>query len=413
MKQRTKFLSTAALLGAIALPSFAEDLVIYHTWSAESEVAALNVLKTALEEKGHIWNDVSVAHNTGSNVNLMSLVTGGKPPNIFLEPSPDVYRQLKKMGLSRPLNDFYDNNKVLDHFARSVIDSITVDDDMVKVPLGIHIDGMMYYSKETAEKVGVDPLSWDSLDAMYADFEKIKEKGITPLAIGAQHWQIGYLAHAMAAAIGGAEFYNGIYGPKPSMEAIQSDNMKSLLRWLRKFQQIADEGSINRDWNMTTNTVITGQALMQIHGDWMKGEWRGAGKIAGKDFGCAKIPGAKAVVVTVDAFGILGGQPEDIDAAELDFVSIAIDPKINAKFANFKGSTPARLDAPLDGLDVCSQAVMGYLAQEDQQVINPHSQVDADWQGSLWDVYFNFWSDPSMTVEDAMKEIKNNYEIIM
>ena len=54
---------------------------------------------------------------------------------------------------------------------------------------------------------------------------------------------------------------------------------------LTERHQQVDPGSQNRAWNDTTNLVITGKALMQIHGDWMKGEWRNAGKVAGKDFG--------------------------------------------------------------------------------------------------------------------------------
>ena len=47
----------------------------------------------------------------------------------------------------------------------------------------------------------------------------------------------------------------------------------------------------NRPWNETTNTVIAGQALFHIMGDWMKGEWLAAGKVPGVDFGCEVIPG--------------------------------------------------------------------------------------------------------------------------
>ncbi len=42
---------------------------------------------------------------------------------------------------------------------------------------------------------------------------------------------------------------------------------------------------------------------MQIHGDWMKGQWRANGKTAGDDFGCINIPGTKALSVTVDCVG--------------------------------------------------------------------------------------------------------------
>lgn len=409
-----KFL-LSTVLGAtmLASPVMAEELLIYHTWSSEAEVAALNVVKDDFEAKGHSWSDLAIPHDTGSNVSLMNLITGGNAPNIFMEGNPGVYRDLKGLGLTRPLDDFYKEQGILEHLPASVIASITVDGEILKVPQAIHIDGMAYYNKEVAKAAGVDPESWTSLEDMWADFEKVKEAGYVPLAIGAQGWQVGYLTHALAAAAEGPDFYKKIYGGTVDETAIDSAEMRDLLMWLRRFQSIADEGSANRDWNVTTNTVITGKALMQIHGDWMKGEWRAAGKVAGTDYGCMPIPGAKAVVVTVDAWGILGGQSAEIDAAELDFVASVLDPKAQASFASLKGSTPVRLDVDMSTLDVCGQAVIKALGQLDKQVQNPHSTVDADWQSSLWDVLFNYWSDPSMTADAVIAQLKDNYETIL
>ena len=99
--------------------------------------------------------------------------------------------------------------------------------------------------------------------------------------------------------------------------------MKKVLGILRQFQQHTDEGSTNRDWNITTNLVITGKALMQIHGDWMKGEFRNAGKEAGKDFGCINIPGAQAVSVTVDAWGFIKNDDPAITESQKKFAADA------------------------------------------------------------------------------------------
>ncbi len=406
-------LAAGLMMGSFAGGALAADLVIYHNWSSGPEVAALNVLKADFEAKGNVWTDIAIPHDTGSNVSLINLITGGNPPNVFLESSPGVYRDLKELGFDRPLTDFMEENGILEHYPSSVVQSITVDGDIYKVPTGIHIDGMLYYSKDVAEKAGVDPEAWTSLEEMFADFDKIEAAGFIPIAIGGQQWQVGYLTHALAAAVGGAEFYNDIYGAEPSLEAISSDQMRNLLEWVRRFQQAADEGSPNREWNLTTNMVITGQALMQIHGDWMKGEFLAAGQTAGVEFGCEQIPGALAVPVTVDSWGILGNQSEEIDAAELDFVATVADPQVQADFAAQKGSTPTRLDAPKDVLDACSTAVLGYLEDPDHQVQNPHSMVDADWQSSLWDVVFNFWSDPEMSVDDAIADLEDNYDIIL
>ena len=403
---------TAALLATTAFAANAEDLIVYHNWSSEAEVGALNVLKKGLEAKGDTWTDVAIPHDTGSNVNLLSLVTGGNPPNVFLESSPGFYRDLEGMGLARPLTEFYAEQGYAEHLPDAVMKAITIDGEIMKIPTAIHIDGMVYYNKEVAAAAGVDPDAWDSLDAMFADFDKVREAGYIPLALGGQQWQVGYLMHTLAATTGGVDFFMKIYGPEPDPEAIDSPEMRTTLEWLRRFQEATDEGSINRDWNLTTNTVITGKALMQIHGDWMKGEWKAAGKEAGKDFGCIKIPGAEAIVVTVDSWGLLGNQSEAKDKAELDFASVVLDPQIQADFAAVKGSTPVRLDAPEGSLDACSVEVL-HMLSEPAQVPSPHNLVDADWQSSIWDVVFNFWSDPAMTPDEAIEQMKSNYDYIL
>ena len=403
----------AALLGGTAATGArAEDAIIFHNWSSGPEVAALNILKAKFEEMGHTWTDVAIPHDTGSNVSLINLVTGGNPPNVFLESSPGFYRDLAGMDLARPLTEFYEQEGYLEHLPEAAVQSITVDGEIMKIPTAIHIDGMVYYNMDVAEAAGVDPTAWTSLEEMFADFEKVTAAGYNPLAIGGEQWQVGYLAHALAATVGGAEFFTSLYGETPDPAALDSAEMREVLDWLRRFQQATDEGSVNRTWNETTNTVITGESLMQIHGDWMKGEWLAAGKVPGEDFGCIEIPGAEAVSVTVDSWGVLGGQSPEMDAAELDFARVVLDPAVQAEFAAAKGSTPTRLDAAGE-VDVCSQYVLGVLEDPARQVPSPHSTVDADWMSSMWDVFFTYWSDPEMTADEAIEQLKENYDTIL
>ncbi len=401
------------MLSTASFGAMANDLVIYHSWSAPPEIAALNVIKSGLEAKGHTWTDIAIPHDTGSNVNLMSLITGGTPPNVFMESNPGVYRDIAGMGLGFPLTQWFNDNAIVDKLPAAVAASISVDGEIVKVPQALHIDGMLYYNMEVAEAAGVDPTAWDSMDAMFADFQKIRDAGYAPLAVGSQPFQVGYLTHALVAAVAGPDVYKKIYGEEVDPTALDDPNFAKALETLRLFANEAGPEAQNRPWNETTNEVITGKALMQIHGDWMKGEWLGADKVAGTDFGCIEIPGAQAVVVTVDAWGLLGGQAEDVQNAELDFASVVLDPASQAEFAAAKGSTPVRLDAPAESLDACSTEVLRILEDPAQQVQNPHNTADADWQDSIWNVVFNFWSDPNMTVEDAIAEMKDNYDTIL
>jgi len=405
-------LMAALLISAPASLVMAEEVIVYHTWSSPAEVNALNILHERLAAAGHTWTDVAIPHDTGSNVSLLNLIQGGNPPNVFMENDPGFYRDLRDMGLSRSLNDLFEAEGYAEHLPAAVLESLTVDGDIVKVPLGIHIDGMVYYNMEVAAAAGVDPAAWSDLEDMFADFPAIREAGYIPVAIGAQQWQVGYLGHTLAASLGGADFYTAIYGETPDPARIDSTEMRDVLSWVRRFQQEADAGSVNRDWNATTYTVIDGQALMQIHGDWMKGEWLAAGKVAGTDFGCIGIPGAAAYVVTVDNLGFLGGQSDAMDAAEMDFARIVLDPATQGAFAAAKGATPPRFDAEGD-LDLCSRTVEGLLQDPETQVPSTFMVTDADWNASMRDVFFAFWSNPEMTTDEAIEMMVDNYDAIL
>ena len=414
--QKTKLaiLGAALMLSAMPTSGLATDLIINHGWTSPAEVAALNVFRREFEAKGHHWIDYAIPHNQGVSVSLMNLITGGNPPNVWINSNPDVYREIFGAGYGGDLTEFYAAGDYKAHLPAVAANTIAVDGKDVMIPIAIHVDGMLYYNMDVASKAGVDPHDWKSLDEMYADFPKIREAGFEPLAIGGQEWQIGYLFHALAAATGGPEFYNKVWTGAPDPAVFDSAEMHTALETLRRFQQETDAGSPNRDWNVTTNTVITGKALMQIHGDWMKGEWKAAGKEAGKDFGCTNIPGTKAISVTVDNFGVLGGasvSPETWQA-ELDFASIVLDPKVQAEFSVLKGSNPTRTDVPRDVLDICSQLVLDALSDTSKQVANTHLVATDDWRTSIDTVVFSFWSDPSQDVETAIDGIKDAYDAI-
>src|SRR5690606_33903720 len=96
---------TALLMAGSAAVATAEELIVYHGWSSKSEVAALNVLQEALKAKGHSWKDLAIPHNSGVNVSIVNLVTGGEPPNAFVTSDPGIFRDLAGLGLERDLTD--------------------------------------------------------------------------------------------------------------------------------------------------------------------------------------------------------------------------------------------------------------------------------------------------------------------
>jgi glucose/mannose transport system substrate-binding protein len=415
MMMRLKIVGAAAALlaSAAVVPALAEtELKVNYNWTSPAEVSAIKVLQEHLAPMGIKWTDFAVVqHDTGANISVINMIAGGTPPDVFLSADPGLYRDLKGMGLGVTLDKVFADAGATPNFADAVKKSITVDGEIVKAPVAIHLDGMLFYNKDVAEKAGVDPTKWASMDDVWADFDKVKAAGVIPIAIGGQKWQEGYLFHALMAAYG-TDIYDGFYAPEPDTATFDSDSMRKVLGILREFQQHADEGAPNRDWNVTTNLVITGQALMQIHGDWMKGEFRNAGKVAGKDFGCINIPGAEAVSVTVDAWGFVKSDDPAVTDAQDKFAAVVVDPAISAEFAAKKGSTPVVLNAPTEGLDVCNQIVLETLKDPAKQKQNPHNTADADWFNATWDVVDRYWTDPSMTPDDAIAQFHEAYDAI-
>lgn len=419
MKSNMKSLVAKLALGVamIATPAAiaqAEEVQLYHSWSNESELAALNVFVSALEAKGHTIVEMSVPHEAAGSSPLAALVAAGTPPNIFLTGQAGFYRDLRAQGLGQEVGAHFKATGAWENFPAKVQEAIQVDGEIVKIPSGIHIDGMLYYNMKVAEAAGVDPTSWTSTADMFGDMAKVKDAGYNFLGLGGNSFQAGYLFHAILAAVAGEDIYTRFYEGTPDVTVLDEQGFKDTVALFREIAAQNDKGWVNRAWNETTNDVIAGKTLMQIHGDWMKGQWKANNKVLGTDYNCINIPGTKALAVTVDAMGILGGDTvsEEMLKAEFEMASIVVDPVLNSEFAAHKGSTPVRSDAPKDKLDACNALVLDSLAKPGFSVLNPSYIGDQDWINSVWNAIFTFQGDDSITIDDFVATLKSEHGAI-
>lgn len=399
-------------LGITSRAAQATDLTLFHTWSNESEMAALNTIVKAFEAKGNSIKAASVPHETAGESPLVSLFVAKTPPNLFIAADAGFFRDLKKKGQSYNVGPLFDKIGATKAFPETVLKAITIDGEILKIPTAVHIDGIIYYNKKVADAVGVDPGKWKSIDDMFADQKKVNDAGYTFIAMGGNSFQAGYTFHPLLAAVAGPEIFNRFYGSKPDKAVFDEKGVRDTIELFRKITSQTDAGWVNRSWNDTTNTVIAGKALMQIHGDWMKGQWRASKKELGVDYGCINIPGTKSLSVTVDSFGVLGGVDGPTAKAEEDFAAIVVDPKINAEFAFHKGSSPVRLDVPTDKLDACNTLVLDSLKKPGFSVENPFYIGDGDWINSVWNTMYTFQGDPKMTTDQVIEKLKKEYSAV-
>ncbi len=98
--QRSCSGASAAL--ALALPAGAVDLTLYHTWSNESEMAALNTIIERVRRPRRATRSPPPRCRTRRRREpLVSLFVAGNPPNLFIAADAGFYRDLKAKGQAR------------------------------------------------------------------------------------------------------------------------------------------------------------------------------------------------------------------------------------------------------------------------------------------------------------------------
>jgi len=172
-----------------------------------------------------------------------------------------------------------------------------------------------------------------------------------------------------------------------------------------KLRDLVDEGSPNRNWNDATNLVITGKAAAQVMGDWARGEFSLAGLEADVDYGCIPGPSKKPyLTLGGDVFLFPKQDDPELEAAQLKMASMMVDPTVQAKFNNAKGSLHVREDVDMAVADACMKKGLELLKDPDAPVKPRNALLSADADGQLQDVISQFWNNADMAAEDAQKQ---------
>jgi glucose/mannose transport system substrate-binding protein len=357
MLNKSKLLG-AVMLAAVILPASAhaadvKEVRILHFWTSGGEAAALNVLKQDLAKQGYAWKDVPVAGGGGEGAMtaLKAMVAAGNPPTAsqILGYFAVDYAEAGKLGDITPLA----TKEGWDRVVPKALQKFTITNGKWDaVPVNIHSVNWIWINKAVMDKIGgAEPKTFDDFIAL---LDKARAAGVIPLAIGGQPWQEAVMFDSVVASTGGIDFYKkAIIDLDES--ALKSDTMKKAFENLAKLRGYSDPNYAGRDWNLATAMVIKGDALVQVMGDWAKGEFKAANKEAGKDFLCYRFPGTDgAVIYNTDMFAMFD-VPADRRAAQLAMADATMSLSFQSAFNVIKGSVPARMDVPDTAFDMCGK----------------------------------------------------------
>jgi len=354
-----RFLSSAAIavvmmagLGG-AQAADVKEVQMLHWWTSGGEAAALNVLKQDLSKEGFAWKDVPVAGGGGdaAMTALKAMVAAGTYPTASQMLGYTVldYAQAGVMGdlTATAKKEGWDKS------VPAALQKFSVyDGKWVAAPVNVHSVNWLWINKAVMDKIGgKQPKSFDELIAL---LDKAKAAGVIPLALGGQNWQEATMFDSIVLSTGGPEFYKKAFNDLDEA-SLKSDTMKKSFDNLATIIKYVDPNFSGRDWNLATAMVIKGDALVQVMGDWAKGEFVAAKKKPDTDFLCYRFPGTEgSVIYNSDMFGMFN-VPDDRKAAQVALATATLSKSFQSAFNVVKGSVPARTDVPDTDFDACGK----------------------------------------------------------
>jgi len=401
MKLKSAAVAAAALVASVGVAG-AEKMEVTHWWTSGGEAAAVSVFADAVNASGHEWVDAAIAGGDNARAVILSRIAGGDPMAATQLNTGRDAEDLVQAGLMTDLTELAEAEGWADFIRPSkLLDSCTYDGRIYCVPVNIHSFQWMWLSRDAYATAGVDvPTNWDEF---VAAAPALRDAGLTPLAVGGQAWQIGGMSGVFQVALGGVDLYRAINANK-SVEAAASPEMTRVFQAIADARGMVDDGYVGRAWNDATAMVIRGEAGAQIMGDWAQGEFGVAGQTAGVEYDCLPGLGVFPVLDTGgDAFYFPkpNKNVEAMTAAQLEMASLLVSKQVQVDFNLAKGSLPIRGDIDLAAANDCMKKGLEILANPDNVLPSSEQTFSGDTQGEMDDLWQEFFSDTSISVEAA------------
>ena len=409
---KLKFLNAAlivsGLIAAVPAVQAAPQVEVLHYWTSGGEAKSIAELKKMMEAKGVVWKDFAVAGGAGENATtaLKARVIAGSPPTAAQIKGPSI-QEWGAEGVLANIDAAATEGK-WDTLLQPVVSNVMkYKGHYVAVPVNVHRVNWLWINPEVLAKAGAKAPT--NFDEFFAAADKIKKAGLIAVAHGGQPWQDTTVFETVVLGVGGAQFYDKAL-VKLDQGALTSPTMIKSFETLAKIKTYIDKDSAGRDWNLATAMVINGKAGMQFMGDWAKGEFTAAGKVAGKDFLCVPAPGTeKSFTFNIDSLAMFKVKNPEEQKAQLTLATAVMSPEFQEVFNLNKGSIPVRAGVSRAKFDSCATRSMDDFASSGKAgSLEPslaHGMaVDSAKAGAIQDVIAKFMNS-TMTPQAAVQAL--------
>jgi glucose/mannose transport system substrate-binding protein len=395
----------AAVLSINAAQAQDGSVEVLHWWTTGGTAAAAAKLKEAALAAGVNWKDVAVAGNENQRTLLRTKMMKGDAPG-----AAQIVGDIEQFADQR--DKLFDLNAIAKEqnwdavLPKVIQDYVKVGSGYyAAVPLNVHRLSVMYVNVALLNKLGAKeaPKTWDEFFVLA---DKAKAAGINPIAWGNPMVMQVVFNQVAFGTMGAPAFKKAFIDGDEA--TLRSPALLKTFENYRRLGAYADKSAITKRWNEGTQSVMAGETLAQIMGDWAKGEFTRAGKKSGVDYLCVPSPGtAGSMNFNTDGFLFLKTRV-DQSKAQATLARVLMDKSTQESFNLAKGSVPARMDVDLSKFDDCSKTTYAeFNAANKAGTLVPlvDMLIPAGRANAIRDVYIEFHSKPEMTAQQAVDKV--------
>ncbi|MCX0424168.1 ABC transporter substrate-binding protein [Aeromonas veronii] len=394
--------SVIALLSA---PVAASQVEVLHWWTSGGEAKAVEVLKSEWTKQGNQWNDFAVQGGGGKSAMtvLKSRALAANPPEAAHLKGYEL-KEWAGLGFLRDLSPMAEHLGWYSQMPPMVRATLSQNGALMAVPTGIHRVNWLWLNRKIFERNKLTPpTSWAQFVTVA---DQLKKRGITPLAIGNEPWQLAVLFETVALGEGGKEFYRKAFLEQDSATLTGPD----MVRVLTRFQQLrayVPQKYAGLKWHQATNLLESGGAAMQVMGDWVKGELSAGNYRPGEDIACLPSPGSAGLFsYNLDSIAMFKQRDPAQLQAQGDLAQLLMTPQFQEEFNRVKGSIPALINPDMSKFDRCAvRSYQDFLLAEKQDNLLPSMAegmaTPTNMRQAILDVLSNFFNDPKANPEQT------------
>ncbi|WP_111901184.1 ABC transporter substrate-binding protein [Aeromonas veronii] len=394
-----------SVIALLSTPIAASQVEVLHWWTSGGEAKAVEVLKSEWTRQGNQWNDFAVQGGGGKSAMtvLKSRALAANPPEAAHLKGYEL-KEWAGLGFLRDLTPMAEHLGWYGQMPPMVRATLSQNGALMAVPTGIHRVNWLWLNRKIFERNKLtQPTSWAQFVTVA---DQLKTRGITPLAIGNEPWQLAVLFETVALGEGGKEFYRKAFLEQDSATLTGPD----MVRVLTRFQQLrayVPQKYAGLKWHQATNLLESGGAAMQLMGDWVKGELSAGNYRPGEDIACLPSPGSAGLFsYNLDSIAMFKQRDPAQLQAQGDLAQLLMTSQFQEEFNRVKGSIPALTNPDMSKFDRCAvRSYQDFLLAEKQDNLLPSMAegmvTPTNMRQAILDVLSNFFNDPKANPEQT------------